>query len=120
MYACEIADQTIPHPLSEPLAELIAQRFRVIGHPMRVRILDLLHERPTTVGDLRVALGTSQQNVSKHLAVLHEAGIVGREKQGNHVVYSIRDASVFGLCEEVCGGVRRRIAELDGLLAGQA
>jgi len=110
----------IPHPLPEPLAELIAQRFRVIGEPMRIRLLDLLRDGPTTVGDLRLALRTTQQNVSKHLAVLHDAGIVSREKRGNHVAYSIADESVFGLCEEVCGGLRRRIAELDGMLAGAA
>jgi len=107
----------IPHPLPEPLADLIAQRFRVIGEPMRIRLLDLLREEPATVGELQRALGTTQQNVSRHLAVLHQAGIVSREKQGNHVAYSIADESVFALCEEVCGGLRRRIAELDGLLA---
>lgn len=50
--------------------------------------------------------------------MLHDAGIVRREKRGNHAVYSIADESVFGLCEQVCGGLRRRIAELDGVLEG--
>jgi DNA-binding transcriptional ArsR family regulator len=112
--------QAIPHPLPEPLVELIAQRFRVIGEPMRIRLLDHLREGAATVGGLREALGTTQQNVSKHLAVLHQAGIVTREKRGNHVVYSIADESIFGLCEEVCGGLRRRIAELDGILTPEA
>jgi DNA-binding transcriptional ArsR family regulator len=107
----------IPHPLPEPLVELIAQRFRVIGEPMRIRLLDHLRNGSATVGELRDALGASQQNVSKHLSVLHQAGIVRREKRGNHAVYSIADASVFDLCEQVCGGLRRRIDELDGVLA---
>jgi DNA-binding transcriptional ArsR family regulator len=115
-----MADPHIPHPLPEPLAELIAQRFRVIGEPMRIRLLDLLRDQPATVGELRQALGTTQQNVSRHLAVLHQAGIVQREKHGNRVTYSIADKSVFALCEDVCGGLRRRIAELDGMLAGAA
>jgi DNA-binding transcriptional ArsR family regulator len=85
---------------------------------MRIRLLDQLREGSATVGELRDALDTTQQNVSKHLAVLHQAGIVQREKRGNHAVYSIADESVFALCEQVCGGLRRRIAELDGLLAG--
>jgi DNA-binding transcriptional ArsR family regulator len=107
---------TIPHPLPDPLIELIAQRFRVIGEPTRIRILDRLRDGPATVGELRDGLGTTQQNVSKHLGVLHIAGIVGREKRGNHAVYSIADETVFGLCEQVCGGLRRRISALDGLL----
>jgi DNA-binding transcriptional ArsR family regulator len=110
----------IPHPLPEPLVELIAQRFRVIGEPMRIRLLDHLREGSATVGELREALDATQQNVSKHLAVLHQAGIVRREKRANHVVYSIADESVFGLCEQVCGGLRRRISELDGVLADAA
>jgi DNA-binding transcriptional ArsR family regulator len=108
------------HPLPEPLVELIAQRFRVIGEPMRIRILDGLRDGPATVGELRARLGTTQQNVSKHLGVLHQAGIVGREKRGNHAVYSIADETVFDLCEQVCGGLRQRIAELDGVLAEAA
>jgi DNA-binding transcriptional ArsR family regulator len=111
------AVQPIPHPLPAVLAELIAQRFRVIGEPMRIRILDQLREGPATVSELRDALGTTQQNVSKHLVVLHQAGIVGREKEGTRVRYSIADESVFDLCEQVCGGLRRRIARLEGVLA---
>jgi DNA-binding transcriptional ArsR family regulator len=113
-----VTTTAIPHPLPEPLAELIAQRFRVIGEPMRIRLLDHLRNGPATVSELRDALQATQQNVSKHLGVLQQAGIVQREKRGNHALYSIADESVFDLCEQVCGGLRRRIAELDGLLAG--
>jgi DNA-binding transcriptional ArsR family regulator len=102
------------------LVELIAQRFRVIGEPMRIRLLDRLRDGGQTVGELQEATGTTQQNVSKHLAVLHQAGIVRREKSGNHAVYWIADESVFDLCEQVCGGLRRRLDELDGALAGTA
>jgi DNA-binding transcriptional ArsR family regulator len=108
------------HPLPDALIELIAQRFRVIGEPMRIRILDHLRGGSATVTELREALETSQQNVSKHLGVLHQAGIVRRKKRGNHVAYSIADQSVFDLCEQVCGGLRRRMAQLDGVLAERA
>jgi DNA-binding transcriptional ArsR family regulator len=108
------------HPLSPLLVELIAQRFRVIGEPMRIRLLDHLRAGPASVGELSSTIGTTQQNVSKHLAVLREAGIVGREKRGNHAIYSIVDESVFELCEQVCGGLRRRIEELDGVLPAEA
>ena len=70
----------LPHPLPDELAELIARRFRVIGEPMRIRLLDRLREGEASVNELTEALGASQQNVSKHLAVLAEAGILGRRK----------------------------------------
>src|SRR5271167_2645790 len=95
-----------PHPLPEPLIELVAQRFRVLGEPMRIKLLDRLRERDATVGELQAAVGASQQNVSKHLGILHAAGMVARTKDGNHTRYTISDPSVFELCEQVCGGVR--------------
>ena len=105
-----------PHPLPEPLIELVAQRFRVLGEPMRIKLLDRLREGDATVGELQEALGASQQNVSKHLGILHGAGMVARTKQGNHTRYSISDPSVFELCDQVCGGVRRRLEELETIL----
>ena len=102
------------------LVELIAQRFRVIGEPMRIRLLDHLRSGPASVGELSEALGATQQNVSKHLGVLLQAGIVAREKRGNTAVYSIVDVSVLEFCSLVCGGLRRRIDELDGLLPEEA
>jgi len=110
----------LPHPLPEPLAELIARRFRVIGEPMRIRLLDRLREGEATVQELTEALGASQQNVSKHLQVLLEAGIVGRRKDGNFAYYSVVDGDVFTLCEHVCGSMRRQLGELSALVAGTA
>jgi DNA-binding transcriptional ArsR family regulator len=107
---------SIPHPLPAPLAELIAGRFRVIGEPMRIRLLDHLRDGPMTVSELTDALSATQQNVSKHLGVLAQAGIVGREKDGNRVRCFIADDSIFELCELVCGGLRRHATELDSLL----
>jgi DNA-binding transcriptional ArsR family regulator len=111
---------SLPHPLPEDLAALIARRFRAIGEPMRIRLLDLLRDGEATVTDLTDALGASQQNVSKHLGVLHQAGIVSRTKEGTFVRYAIVDEGVFQLCEQVCGGLRQQIAELDQILAAGA
>src|SRR6266545_2692460 len=102
----------IPHPLPEPLVELIAQRFRVLGEPMRIKLLDRLRDGEATVGQLQDELGASQQNVSKHLGVLLQAGMVSRTKQGTSSVFAIADESVFELCEHVCGGLRRQMCEL--------
>lgn len=106
----------MPHPLPPHLTELIAQRFRVLGEPMRIRLLDALRDGEATVGELTTALGSSQQNVSKHLAVLHQAGIVSRTKRGTFVVYAIADPAVFALCTHVCGDLRQQVADLDRLL----
>jgi DNA-binding transcriptional ArsR family regulator len=105
-----------PHPLPEPLVGLIAQRFRVLGEPMRIRLLDELRAGPASVGELQERLGASQQNVSKHLGVLLNAGIVSRSKQGTSSVYEIADESVFELCDLVCGGLRRQVAGLAAIL----
>jgi DNA-binding transcriptional ArsR family regulator len=109
---------TLPHPIHDDLADLIARRFRVLGEPMRIRLLDRLREGEETVGELSQSLGASQQNVSKHLAVLAEAGILGRRKQGNHVLYRIVDQGVFALCEEVCGSVQQQLRTLNELVEG--
>jgi DNA-binding transcriptional ArsR family regulator len=106
----------VPHPLPEPLIELVAQRFRVLGEPMRIKLLDRLREGEATVSELQTELGASQQNVSKHLGILHGAGMVTRTKAGNHARYAISDPSVFELCDQVCGGVRRQLSELEAIL----
>lgn len=110
----------VPHPLPDPLIDLIAYRFRVLAEPMRIKLLDRLREGAATVQELQEAIGSSQQNVSKHLGVLAQAGLVGRQREGNFVRYEITDESVFTLCEEVCGGLRRQMQELDQLLEGTA
>ena len=106
----------VPHPLPEPLIELVAQRFRVLGEPMRIKLLDRLREGDATVGELQQSLGASQQNVSKHLGILHATGMVARTKEGTSTRYAISDPSVFDLCDQVCGGVRRQLQELEAIL----
>lgn len=108
----------LPDPIPMELAELIAARFRVIGEPTRIRILDQLREGELTVAEITHRLGTSQQNASKHLGVLHQAGIVGRRKEGTSCFYSVVDAGVFELCEQVCGGLQSQLAELTQLVEG--
>jgi DNA-binding transcriptional ArsR family regulator len=108
----------LPHPLPDDLAELIARRFRVIGDATRIRLLDQLRDGEQTVNDLSAHLGAGQQNVSKHLGVLAEAGILVRRKDGNHVYYGIVDEGVLGLCEQVCGSLEQQFQTLATLLAG--
>ena len=110
----------IPHPLPEDLAELIARRFRALGDPLRVRLLDLLRDREQTVNALADGLGAGQQNVSKHLSVLADAGMVARRKEGTHVYYRISDDGVFALCEQVCGSLQSQLSTLAALIGGTA
>ena len=107
---------SLPHPLPEDLAELIARRFRALGDPLRVRILDLLRDQELSVTVLADQLGAGQQNASKHLAVLVDAGMVARRKAGTHVYYRIADEGVFALCEQVCGSLQTQLATLSKLV----
>lgn len=107
---------TASHPLPTPLVELVARRFRVLGEPMRIRLLDCLRDADATVSELQEALGASQQNVSKHLGILHDAGMVSRSKRGNTVRYAISDPQVYELCDLVCGTVARQVRELESIL----
>jgi len=113
-----VTARPLPHPLPDRLVELVAATFRVIGEPMRIRLLDRLRDGELGVQELADELGATQQNVSKHLGVLHAAGILRRRREGTRVLYAIEDDSVFALCESVCGGIERRLGELDQLLSG--
>ena len=107
---------SLPSPLPDALVDLIAQRFRLLGEPTRIKLLDGLRDGPATAADLQAVTGASQQNVSKHLAMLIDAGMVRRAKEGTRAFFSIADENLFDLCEQVCGSLRRQVVELDALL----
>jgi DNA-binding transcriptional ArsR family regulator len=88
--------------LSDQMIELVARRFRLLGEPQRLRILQLLEEREHTVGDIVETLEGNQPNISKHLQSLYDAGLVGRRRKGSNIYYSIADPVVFELCALVC------------------
>jgi DNA-binding transcriptional ArsR family regulator len=106
------------HPLPADLVELIVERFRALADPTRVKLLDRLRDGEATVGELTAAIGTTAQNVSKHLALLQRTGIVARRKHGNFAYYRIVDESVFALCETVCGSLELRAESLRDVVAG--
>jgi DNA-binding transcriptional ArsR family regulator len=106
----------LSHPLPEDLVELIAERFRALSEPTRIKLLDHLREGEAGVLELTELIGTTQQNVSKHLGVLQRAGIVARRKQGNFAYYRIIDEGVFSLCEAVCGSLQHRVESLRQLV----
>jgi DNA-binding transcriptional ArsR family regulator len=89
--------------LTPDLMLLVAERFRALGEPARLRILDALRRGELTVGDLGERTGLHQANLSKHLQVLHALGFVTRRKDGSFVRYRLANADVFRLCDIMCG-----------------
>lgn len=88
---------------------LIANRFKVLSEPLRLRILHLLQDGEKSVGELTNAIETSQPNISKHLKLMQDAGIVKRQQFGNTVYYSIADETIFTLCDVVCNSLEERL-----------
>ena len=95
--------------LSEPALAMIAERFKVLAEPMRLKILHALWDDERTVGEIIEAVDGLQANVSKHLGVLQQAGLVDRRKDGLRVFYRIVDPTVFDLCEVVCESLHDRL-----------
>ena len=91
--------------------ELVAARFRMLAEPMRLRLLNELRDGEKTVTTLVEVTGAGQANVSKHLSLLADAGMVGRRKEGVNIYYFIVDQSLFELCNLVCGRLQRELAE---------
>lgn len=95
--------------LSDQALELIAARFKVLGEPMRLKLIIALERGERNVTQLVEATDGTQANVSRHLQSLTEAGILGRRKEGLMVYYFIADDTIFDMCENVCGSLQKRL-----------
>lgn len=91
----------------EALAQ-VAAYFQALSEPARLRLLNLLRVKTHSVGELAEATGYSPANVSRHLALLAQHGVLARQTQGTSVYYSIADPAVYELCNLVCGNLARR------------
>ena len=91
------------YELTSDLLELIAERFKGLAEPARLRLLNSLRSGEKTVSELMEATGLGQANVSKHLQLLHALGFVERRKEGLYVHYRLASDEVFRLCDIVCG-----------------
>lgn len=111
----------MPHRAS-PLYIAKAEFFRTLGHPARVRILELLREGERSVGTLQTELGLDSGGTSQHLAALRRIGVVESRKEGTSVFYRVPDDEVFRLLEvarSIVGrGAQSQRALLDELAAG--
>ncbi|MBX3293538.1 MAG: winged helix-turn-helix transcriptional regulator [Acidobacteria bacterium] len=103
--------------MSPEAVSLVASRFRVLSEPLRLHILQYLEEGEASVTAITKAVNATQPNVSKHLRMLQDAGLVGRRQEGNTVFYFIADESVFELCDVVCGSLKERFAERSAMFA---
>ncbi len=101
--------QTGKPPLSEDAIALVAARFRALGDPSRIRLLNLLMRGEMSVQDLVEASGMSQTNVSRHLGLLRREGVVARRRDGKLAVYRIVDPNIETLCSLVCGGIESHL-----------
>jgi DNA-binding transcriptional ArsR family regulator len=86
---------------SELELERIAFYFKMLGEPMRLKILQAVCRGPLTVGEIVTAVGATQANVSKHLALLATAGILVRKKEAQSVHYRLKDPLTLRICELV-------------------
>jgi ArsR family transcriptional regulator len=84
----------------------------------KLRMLDQLRDGELSVSELAERLAAGQQNVSKHLALLADAGMLARRKDGNRADYRIADDGIFDLCEQVCGSLQAQLPALTALVGG--
>jgi DNA-binding transcriptional ArsR family regulator len=87
--------------LSDEELNRVALHFRVLGEPMRLKILQAVCREPRSVNEIVNAVGATQANVSKHLALLATAGVLTREKAGQSVYYGMKDQLAVKMCELV-------------------
>ena len=103
--------------LSRPISELKAELFKALGHPARVRVLEVLSEGEQTVGDMQPLVGVESSHLSQQLAVLRRARVVTSRKEGASVVYALRDPEIVQLLAVAKRVLINSLAESQDLLA---
>lgn len=105
--------------MSMEALQLVAARFKTLADPMRLRILQTLEAGELSVSAITEAVESTQPNISKHLRILQETGLLARRQEGNTVYYSIADDSVFKLCDVVCSSLQERFAAHANVFAAE-
>ena len=96
--------------MSEGALALVADRFKVLSEPNRLKLLAALHDGELNVSQLVTTTDATQANVSKHLGILMDAGMVSRRKEGLNVYYMISDPTIFQLCDLMCSKIEKEFA----------
>jgi DNA-binding transcriptional ArsR family regulator len=105
-------------PFDHPIYVLKADFFRILGHPVRVRILELLRDGERTVGDLQGQLGLDSSGTSQHLGALRKQGLLESRREGTSVYYRVRDPRLFQLLEVARQILTSNLADTQALLDG--
>jgi DNA-binding transcriptional ArsR family regulator len=105
-------------PFDHPIYVLKADFFRILGHPVRVRILELLRDGERTVGDLQGQLGLDSSGTSQHLGALRRQGLLESRREGTSVYYRVRDPRLFQLLEVARQILTSNLADTQALLDG--
>lgn len=105
--------------MTDETLNLIAQRFRLLSDPMRLKILHHLQAGEMTVSELVDATEASQPNISKHLSTLRTQGLVKRRQQGNMAYFSIGAPFIFDVCNTVCESMKNEAEQRQELLKGR-
>lgn len=100
-----------PQPIPQEVTQQVAEYFSILSEPMRLRLLNLLRDQERCVQELVEATETSQANVSKHLKVMLQAGILSRRSEGTSAYYRVEDELIFQLCNLVCDRLAARIEQ---------
>ena len=108
-----------PPPLSPEQLLQVASVFKVLGEPTRLRILQSICDAPRHVGEIVELTGATQANVSKHLSLLMQAGILKRRKDGQRAFYGIRNTLAPRLCEIVCSSLLEQPTQEDHVQNGK-
>ena len=90
---------------------VVARYFAVLSEPTRLRILHSICQDEQSVSAIVAATGATQTNVSRHLALMHSVGVVGRRREGNAVYYRVTDPEFVEICRTVCVRIASQIDE---------
>ena len=96
--------------LDDRVLQYVATYFKALAEPMRLKVLNALQDGEKNVSELTEIAESTQANVSKHLSLLSNHGLVKRESRGNCVYYSIADQDIYRLCELVCGQIGKQMS----------
>ena len=102
--------------MSAELLLLVADRFKALADPARLRLLNALRPGERTVGELVDLTELSQANVSKHMAQLRTLGFVKRRKEGLFAYYALADDGIFSLCDLMCGRIEAEVKQRERAL----
>jgi DNA-binding transcriptional ArsR family regulator len=110
----------IPAGDTAPIYRLKADFFRLLGHPARVRILELLRDGERSVGELQLALGLDSSGTSQHLTAMRKQGLLESRRAGTSVFYSVKDPRIFQLLEVAKQILTAQLQETSAMLGDLA